>query len=39
MYINSLERFVEAQERDYKIALQEIKNGQKVTHWIWYIFP
>ena len=34
-----LERFVRAQERDYKIALNEIKAGQKKSHWIWYIFP
>ena len=34
-----LERFLEAQERDYQIALSEIKNGQKMSHWIWYIFP
>lgn len=36
---HSLERFVDAQERMYKRALVEVKNGQKVTHWIWYIFP
>lgn len=34
-----LERFVEAQKRDYKIALEEVRNGKKVTHWIWYVFP
>ena len=34
-----LERFLEAQERDYQIALSEIKSGQKMSHWIWYIFP
>lgn len=34
-----LERFVEAQKRDYKIALKEVRSGQKRTHWIWYIFP
>ena len=34
-----LERFLEAQERDYQIALNEIKSGQKMSHWIWYIFP
>ena len=34
-----LERFVEAQKRDYKIALEEVRSGQKLTHWIWYIFP
>lgn len=34
-----LERFVEAQKRDYKVALLEVKNGKKETHWIWYVFP
>ena len=36
---NSLERFVVAQERMYPRALEEVKNGKKVTHWIWSIFP
>lgn len=35
----NLERFIEAQERDYATALAEIKSGQKKTHWMWYIFP
>jgi uncharacterized protein (DUF1810 family) len=34
-----LNRFLEAQEDDYEQALLEIKNGQKRTHWMWYIFP
>lgn len=34
-----LNRFIEAQKRDYQNALEEIKNGHKETHWIWYIFP
>ena len=37
--MNNLERFLTAQERDYKIALSEIKSGRKRSHWIWYIFP
>lgn len=32
-------RFLEAQERSYSDALQEIKRGKKETHWMWYIFP
>ena len=36
---HSLERFVIAPERMYPRALEEVKNGRKVTHWIWYIFP
>ncbi len=35
----NLERFIKAQKQDYERALEEIKNGQKLTHWIWYIFP
>lgn len=34
-----LERFVKMQERDYEMALRELKNGRKQNHWIWYIFP
>lgn len=37
--IYNLERFLEAQERDYGTALQEIRAGRKTSHWIWYIFP
>ena len=36
---NHLERFIEAQKRDYAIALREIKQGRKQSHWMWYIFP
>ena len=39
MDINSLDRFLEAQERIYEIALKEIRNGEKESHWMWYIFP
>lgn len=35
----NLQRFVEAQEAEYSLALNEIKNGKKETHWMWYIFP
>ena len=36
---NDLNKFKGAQERDYQIALTEIKNGRKQSHWMWYIFP
>jgi len=36
---NNLKRFIDAQEANYQIALSEIKNGRKQSHWIWYIFP
>jgi uncharacterized protein (DUF1810 family) len=32
-------RFVEAQEYMYNLALEEVRNGKKRSHWIWYIFP
>ncbi|MCV6586693.1 MAG: DUF1810 domain-containing protein [Marinibacterium sp.] len=35
----SLERFLAAQEADYAIALAEIGQGRKRSHWMWYIFP
>ncbi|MDE6427308.1 MAG: DUF1810 domain-containing protein [Ruminococcus sp.] len=34
-----MEKFLKAQESAYPIALDEIKNGKKRSHWIWYIFP
>lgn len=34
-----LERFLEAQSETYDDALTEIKDGHKVTHWMWWIFP
>ena len=34
-----LERFVEAQNLVYDMALREIKEGQKRGHWIWFVFP
>lgn len=34
-----LQRFIEAQNDSYDQALKEIRNGRKLTHWIWYIFP
>lgn len=35
----SLERFLEAQEQTYDIALNEIRSGRKRSHWMWFIFP
>ena len=36
---SNLDRFVRTHNEFYHIALSEIKNGQKVSHWMWYIFP
>ena len=42
MSAHSLKRFHDAQKdkyAGYEVALQEMKSGCKVSHWIWYIFP
>ena len=39
MDVNSLDRFVQAQTLMYSVALNEIKHGQKRSHWMWYMFP
>jgi len=36
---NELLKFLDAQNQLYLKALAEIKNGQKVSHWMWFIFP
>jgi uncharacterized protein (DUF1810 family) len=36
---HNLDRFIQAQEHDYQRALNELKFGQKSTHWMWFIFP
>jgi uncharacterized protein (DUF1810 family) len=35
----NLNRFVQAQERDYERALSELRLGRKQSHWMWYVFP
>ena len=34
-----LQRFLDAQQHTYNYALEEIRNGKKEGHWIWFIFP
>lgn len=34
-----LKRFVEAQEDAYQVAIGEIRQGTKRSHWIWFVFP
>ncbi len=36
-----LERFVDAQDQGatYQHAVDELRRGQKTSHWIWFIFP
>ena len=35
----NLNRFVAAQENVYTRVLAELKNGDKQSHWMWFIFP
>jgi uncharacterized protein (DUF1810 family) len=35
----NLARFVEAQRSSYAVARDELHDGAKRSHWMWYIFP
>ena len=37
--METLDRFIQAQEKKYQIALKEIYSGLKRSDWMWYIFP
>lgn len=34
-----MERFYPVHERSFETALAEVRDGYKVSHWMWYIFP
>ena len=34
-----LQRFIDAQQGVIETALAEIRDGQKRTHWMWFVFP
>lgn len=36
---NNLNRFLTAQQTCYEDALEEIRSGQKRSHWMWFVFP
>jgi uncharacterized protein (DUF1810 family) len=36
---NNLNRYIDAQENKYQDAFDEIQNGRKESHWMWYVFP
>ncbi len=36
---HNLQRFLDAQEAMYDMALSELKAGKKKSHWMWFIFP
>jgi uncharacterized protein (DUF1810 family) len=35
----NLQRFVDAQEPIYRQVLEELRQGHKATHWMWFVFP
>lgn len=37
--MDTLERFVMAQERAFTGALEELRAGRKTGHWIWFVLP
>ncbi len=45
LYCTNLQKFIDAQDHGYgfgetyQTALAEMKQGYKVSHWIWYVFP
>ncbi|MBP3380277.1 MAG: DUF1810 family protein [Ruminococcus sp.] len=45
LYLTDLQKFIDAQDygygfgETYQTALAEMKRGEKISHWIWYVFP
>ena len=37
--VNSLDRFIKAQEESYTEVIEQLKNEKKEGHWMWYYFP
>lgn len=37
--VYNLSRFVEAQDSVFGAVVNELNNGHKQSHWMWYIFP
>ena len=35
----NLNKFINAQKKDFEIARSELINGKKESHWMWYMFP
>jgi uncharacterized protein (DUF1810 family) len=36
---DDLERFVSAQQPVYESACEELAQGRKTSHWMWFVFP
>lgn len=45
LYLTDLQKFIDAQDHGYRFgetyqtALAEMQQGEKISHWIWYVFP
>lgn len=45
LYLTDFQKFIDAQDygygfgETYQTALAEMKRGEKISHWIWYVFP
>ena len=39
MELDFLQKYRDAQKSYLERAKQELRNGEKVSHWIWFIFP
>lgn len=37
--MSALQRFLDAQDKNYTRAWSELREGRKQSHWMWYIFP
>ena len=37
--MNNIDRFISVQKYVYEEALTEVKQGNKKSHWMWFIFP
>ncbi len=35
----NLQRFLDAQQGTYEVALAELRAGSKQSHWMWFVFP
>lgn len=45
LYLTDFQKFIDAQDygygfgETYQTALAEMQQGEKISHWIWYVFP
>ena len=37
--MDALQRFIDAQDENYRTAYREMGGGRKRSHWIWFVFP